>query len=484
MIRLVINGKDAVLHEDTEIVLKLNNRIIASGKGDATYPFTLPLQANRHIFGWIDRINTNVSDIAFPAEVYCGPFCLIEGQVTVTGFSSEGVEVYVAEGQRSFWAKIDSFVLSDLSIKGEESGGSNLPAFSQSLYNRYKYVACPLKDPTMTAIPDSHDGDKKHFDIQPEIINPLFWDEGKVPVFIPFLRFSVVLEAIITGFGYTIGKNALSSIPDFDNMLIVNRRLFYHEYDGRKGLSHLGNYLPEISYREFLDEIERKFAVVFFVRENAKTIDIISFNDFLGDKEYTIDIYNEFSREMLSPNDIVTGYKFSDKPQGDKSMVINENEYKALSENVETIECISLPLKLEGQVGYQMAVIDVGSTATVEEKDATRDKEFRLAIYYPNRCMMGEKGESGFSLLWKNSNDEKIKGLFESRYRKLADYKMGLRETVSLEIFRPQLTMLQNIQQIFGSYVNARNNRYIIEEQEISITMQGIGSWQLRGHPF
>ena len=55
MLRLTINGQDAVLSKDVEVSLILNSRLLEQKDDDASYPFTLPLDANRHIFGSIDR---------------------------------------------------------------------------------------------------------------------------------------------------------------------------------------------------------------------------------------------------------------------------------------------------------------------------------------------------------------------------------------------------------------------------------------------
>lgn len=49
-LKIIIDGKEAALPADTEVCLKLHNYFFEDRDNDATYPITLNLNANRHIF--------------------------------------------------------------------------------------------------------------------------------------------------------------------------------------------------------------------------------------------------------------------------------------------------------------------------------------------------------------------------------------------------------------------------------------------------
>mgnify|MGYP005963646405 CR=1 FL=1 len=59
-LKIIIDGKEAALPADTEVCLKLHNYFFEDRDNDATYPITLNLNANRHIFGYPERISEKI----------------------------------------------------------------------------------------------------------------------------------------------------------------------------------------------------------------------------------------------------------------------------------------------------------------------------------------------------------------------------------------------------------------------------------------
>ena len=73
-LRITINNKEVALPDEVEIVIKLKNTMFDERGEDATYPLTLPVNANRDIFDFLDRMYTGNLDVEFPATVYFGPY--------------------------------------------------------------------------------------------------------------------------------------------------------------------------------------------------------------------------------------------------------------------------------------------------------------------------------------------------------------------------------------------------------------------------
>ena len=102
-LKIIIDGKEAALPADTEVCLKLHNYFFEDRDNDATYPITLNLNANRHIFGYPERISEKIHPTEYAAAIFFGPYCLLRGKCIMTDFTADEIEVFLTESQTSFW---------------------------------------------------------------------------------------------------------------------------------------------------------------------------------------------------------------------------------------------------------------------------------------------------------------------------------------------------------------------------------------------
>lgn len=475
MIRLIINEKEAVLPADTEIVTKLRNRIFDPDLDDATWPFTLPLRANRHIFGYPDRITTNVKTTTYPAVLYCGAYVILDGMATITDISTDEVELFLSFSFRNFWNKMSDKTIDTYGPIMEPDRDSKREYLYSSLNNHLPFVACPLYDPSMTRVPK---WDLPLGEMFPYFINPR---TDRPCAFIPFPRLAFILTTCIQDLGYKIRRNDLERIPDFNNILIICRREYYIlEYLP----IDLRNYLPKIPVTEFLQDIERKFGVIFLPDEHTKKIDIVSFDAFEKHPPVEIRTEDTISREILMAEDRSPGFWFYDELPEDSYL---NNDYfnnhvdydkfghKDPEQNVtlEEIKCISAPIGYDRQ--QRKSAINYGDTSTVPDEDENRKKEFRLAVYQGAGSGLMSSEIQNDILKWKT--------LYETCHERRCKVLMNRQETVEMNLYAPPLKMLRDIQSLFRSYVINRNNRFAITEQEITLSSAGIVSWTVRGIP-
>jgi hypothetical protein len=103
MIQLFINGKQACLYKDFSLELILNNPVLVTDREDASYPIRLPLNANRHIFGHLDRLTQNDFIGTMNASVRFGAFNILTGYAKISEITEKEVEIYIITDTKSFY---------------------------------------------------------------------------------------------------------------------------------------------------------------------------------------------------------------------------------------------------------------------------------------------------------------------------------------------------------------------------------------------
>ena len=513
-LRIIINNQEARLPESCEIELKLSNTFFNDREEDATYPLTLNIAANRHIFTFADRFNSDDFIIKYPAKVYFGPYCLLDGHCIVTDISGSEIELFISTANTSFWATVKGIRLTDsqkLNL-GEEtfsSIDSMMTAFTESMFGGKDYVVCPLYDPYMNKIHilSPYLNSLRYF------YNPLLppWrisDDAKDAVyttqiggqldkhcvFTPFVRLSKLITKVLTALKYQIIHNDLDNDTMFNDVIVVCRANGKAYPSGKASFSY-NKRVPDILVSEFLQEIENKFGVQFNVNEASKKVSIISNNR--PSKDIHVEATDLLQKYSIDLEDQRHNFIFKDKNHPDTYIAKYYDKEQLVSgfqEDAETIECIS------NVVGWSCAdTVFEGRTNHMAVSEPYADdqeylkivrSEFRLSVYrgyiFCNEDGLHEDGSAAdyapypiasaeplitreptndMSLLWRDVRN--------NLYDKYHDKRIEFIKKINREyqfILKHSVNDLINFHNYFSSCLMIRNQRYRCYEINIKLS--------------
>lgn len=493
-LRILLNNKEAVLDDDTEITLNYQNYLLDHEREDASYPLTLNLTANRHIFGFKDRINCPNVTRNYTASVYFGPYCIITGRAVVTDIENNNIELYIATDQYSFWADIKNTYLDYVSL-GQETYNTHadlLTDFLDSLYSQRDFVACPLVSSASLRA--------GWYNYLLEGESGLYFPTGHANVrYIPFLRLSALIRRVFAYLGYSVSYAPILEEKGFRDILVINIR---SSLTGDDRSFYWSDFVPHITVYDFLMEIERKFGVVFWVSQSAKTVNIYSLS---GEHEvYSLAVQDGVTKHLLDEEEqqkYARGIKFKDKEIED----LNITEYKDLLEysygtgdDMENVDCISTIVGIKtdfiseaiGQPeNHCVKVAALHYPETNPEKlNEQLSTELRFTVYrgicqppgndpypfvaYPLASPVGfSYTESQYSLLWDY--------LFDHYHYQLFNMRIHFREEhgfTALALIRD----LKNIYTLFESNLVIRNRKYLCSEQQITLSPDTIKEYTIK----
>ena len=126
MLRLYLAEKEARLSADTEITLKFSNEWFKDRETEFSYPFTLKLESNRHIFGFPERpgnhslsrymsLHGKTYSIVMPAFITFGGVTLLYGKARITSVNETEVELFCYSGEYNFWSELSLYRFGELS---------------------------------------------------------------------------------------------------------------------------------------------------------------------------------------------------------------------------------------------------------------------------------------------------------------------------------------------------------------------------------
>lgn len=480
MLQLIINGKKAILPPDVSLGVQLKNTLIVDREEDATYPFTLPIYANRHIFKFPDLINNNDFVRKYTGCVVFGPYQILFGEVIVTDVSDTEIELYVSTNNRTFWGKYGSKFLDEFDI-GSEAWSYDI--FNASLRTYKPYVCTQLYDPSFSAagyIPEFYNRWKMVDVCLQKTQN------GIKNNICPFMRLTEVVKLIFSAAGYVILYNAMDDVAGFKDIIIV----FRHTFNEPATFSY-NEVLPHITIREFLDECKRKFGFAFFINEANKTVVIRSSSVLRSEQTIGLEILNGLQKTIDSDAEGKV-YKFTDKSVTDQFLNTYTNDLSYItgdenSENIESVECISTIVgvqeKLEhffsgetdssGEEVFLNVRYDLLSTTSLFE-----NTEFRLACYNGLVNGIQNSGSAGiptgkFLVPFANPGSLLWPILYNKFHKSFCETDKSI--TIDLDL-RSNVLMLVNLQAMFVNNVICRNQRFVVKEQEIEFLADRISS--------
>lgn len=275
MLRLYINGKEASLSNDSEVSVIINSTLLDQSNDDATYPFTLPLDANRHIFAFSERPGV-VFNNEYSATLFFGANEVLVGYGYVSEISSKSVEFFIKTSGKSFMGMYGNRYLDSLSdLLGYYSNyGTNFitQVARDSYLGTLPFVFAPISDPNRGSEPVN--GTRRGQ------INPFDYATGTIYTaaekVYPFLYIHAFIERLFETAGYVITNDDSLSITGFSKVYMICLK----DENGYTP-SFMGNYsyvkmLPHVTLYEFFEELQRKFNLRFVFDDNRRTVAIRS----------------------------------------------------------------------------------------------------------------------------------------------------------------------------------------------------------------
>lgn len=449
MLHLYIDHKEAVLPDDFEVTLNLQNDFLNDRSEDATYPFTLSVSANRHILGFSDRVNNHYYKSSFSARIFFGPFILIEGLTYIDNIEGDQVELYIMGNSKGFWEQAGD--MNFFSNHFSELYEWTSEAYRKSLSENLKGVFAPLL---------LNDG---------RIVNSYGGALADLPdIPRPFPRIRALLYYYIEKkLNYSIIQNSLDSVDWFNNLLLV----------------YLGSYtfsqdypLPRITLKDLIEEIERRFALRFLIDDIHKRVKIVHFSDTLnaGVKLY-LHAYNNPQISFRSRNDYNKNYAFSDKRTDDKFVAVDNSEYPfPLFSwiNYEKTECSSTQIgsnhtSIGGKI-RKIAAVD----ESLRDPDDHNYTDYRLGIYkgFVDGYPLMDAEELFWDSLYRNFHKDRVSVL---KYAK----------SITFTVCPDTIEILQNLTELFDHPVVMNYRKYLSISADITMSHKGISAFELKCIP-
>ena len=535
MLRLYLAEKEARLSADTEITLKLTNEWFKDRETEHSFPFTLKLEANRHIFGFPERpgnhalsrymaLHGKTYSIVMPAFITYGGVTLLYGSARITSVSNTEVELFCYSGEYDFWKAMETYRLGELpegiremfDVLISNNGRlmdktdllSKLDDYSLALSVKNAVMCFPkIYDPTMSSIPGEtaqiHPcwlNYRNGLSLESEV-------NSRTCVLLPCPNMSKIMEIILECLGYSIKFSSLAS-GIFPRVYIVSRRTYIslaHYTSETSYPIHLPDFLPDITFREFLEEIERKFCVLIqplhplYSLEGDKKVNIVSFDNYINNTlPIELEVLDDCEKEVLENDDIVADYRFTDEDPSDDAINGEVMDVEPISleasilldgtddnsDGVKNIECISAPIaKFMDDVDSDykgVAVISSGDTGNIDinndeewfaGKIANRNKEFRIGLSKNGINLTPEYSEEE-SLKW-----EHLRKIYYSRY----DFIHGQFMCVEFILKHP-VQALNQIKYLFSRPIIVRNLKFLVVEQ--NVTFKGMNvEYRIKCYP-
>ncbi len=226
----------------------------------------------------------------------------VQGSWQITEASAERIEAYYKGSMGDFYSQVGETLLTGLNFGGIKFPAGALATVAQVLVHMDTKMNAVYPTDEYAAfcawMPNAYgDGTGDEYKWVNEVEhdvngNPTFKDKGgNQGNDTVYLFVGTVIDYLFDEFGYRIGRNIFRENADLQHLVIFNtyNRKSYAAFDYRK-------LVPAITCTNFLKAITNRFNIGFFINEQSKVVDIISFDD------------------MLSKDVNVPGCKFTTRP--------------------------------------------------------------------------------------------------------------------------------------------------------------------------
>ena len=258
--KIIINGKDAVLKKGTSFEFVAENRSF-TGSDSYTLSITFPLRGcpeNIAIFGYINRTDIDKSKVVFDCEISDINF-YSAGTITIVEINEKEVKTQFLEGrsEQNFDDTFDDIYINELDLGSYPlSTLPNEPASQwQGLYYGQEAVALPWVN-------------NSSGNIQNEVVysngDYSYHENCKGLSYQPYLI--VVVQRICSALGYSCDVSQWNSRQDLRYLLVCNALPWAWE------LPQFARALPHWSVTEFFEKLEQFLGCEFDIDHRNKSI--------------------------------------------------------------------------------------------------------------------------------------------------------------------------------------------------------------------
>lgn len=404
----------AVLPQDIKISIERNSPIF-NQSGTFSYPFAIPYEDNRHIFGELrlPESERKIDELNYTYELYCQGIFLFMGDVSIDeGTITDSITLQLRSGDNSFLNKITDLNCRNVKQAENVSVGKNY--FDRSGVRGYwKTISYPNVEKAypdanycnvkMVANPYTVEYNDDTSELVVPIIEPDSVDSG-ICFYVMYL-----LECIFTMFNIPIEQNDMFDYEDFKRLAFftTKRKTQSVTIDlDNKNMIALSDNFPDINVTTVLDSLKNAFGIIIVNDEfstkakvrlikdillnyevgnlSAKIISVGKINKrgkniivkYDGDEDDTAFNYNDYENVILisSYNEIVAKIKDNTLADDDIHCYIDQKTGNAYR------------VKVDSETNDNAAIFEVGQFSpyeSVKYKDTTDEPEEILISFTP-----------------------------------------------------------------------------------------------------
>lgn len=337
MIQLFIDGKLAVIKDETSFKLSLENNFFTK-TSSYSFDVELPMDApeNRAIFGDINRRDVAKEYKELPTKLLADNITIISGTVTITQVTESSIKVQLLGESASYQYgnKMDKMYIDELplgnwynrtfgSYPGQESqfsgssyaiiyklaseltGDPTATSFCNSVFNNGIWVAYPIYNTEAETICNHYlwRNFNSNYALSIPYATPNSGERNGFPqvkfAVQPFIWYMCELIAEATGFTLKREKNPLYINDFYRRIFIANANINIE----------CNKCLPHWTVNEWWEQIEKTFGVTMVLSDVDSSLDLVSRDTFLNKSyisidnvvdEYTTDISQEDSQDDIA----------------------------------------------------------------------------------------------------------------------------------------------------------------------------------------
>jgi len=318
MFSLYINSQQVIVPEDFDFGVVLESPLY-NRRGNYSYPFKVPYEPNKHIFGHLKELSAAEPDLPFTFEIRWAGTVKFAGNITSLKYSSGSIELILMGAKSAFYRNFTGLYLDDIDIGNFDYSGysaeqilfhwSDSGRWDKDIYGFPVYANYPFVFAPMSAINFFEAGTYWRRKYPGTIIN--LWDpviNNLVPdnlntcsIYLLYL-----LEQLIDYAGYTLRRNDLLNAGEgLHNYINVDFRRLYlpscvnvRPSDFVNGEMHYRHFLPHITVTSLFDKLMAWIGLSVVADDKNLAVDLVLLKEIIKDDRIEI----RLNRSVLSGN--------------------------------------------------------------------------------------------------------------------------------------------------------------------------------------
>lgn len=386
MTRLFLNDQEVFMQEDASVKLIKENPYFTKS-GTSTYNINIPMNISQNVkvLGNLNRLDNSMKPSMLKARIVAGNKTVIVGEAIVTEITEELIKIQILGGTSlmNFYNKMETKYIDELDLgKWENSyvdahtvrnrsynfffqniwsaylgkiglgGADGAQAYLMStLFEGSDWVAFPVYNETSEVMCNDwifRKGNNGYFYLKPR--NNI---DSDAPNGYPQVRFAIqpyllpMIKKVFRALGYSIDISSIENNTLFSKIFIASA----HEYLA------LNKSLPHWTVKDFIEQLECFFGVVFVCDEETKHITVVHRAEYVNHRNtYEIkDVVDEFtisddSDDIMTLSSLNVGYAETDQYSKLEPWILDNAKKKHYATSIDlTNEIINY--KKEGGTG-------------------------------------------------------------------------------------------------------------------------------------